>query len=250
MAGSLTYSFTANVQNEKTSVSLGATSVFDFYYDTTGNPAGIEITVANDSTIGGAAAGGSAYAISGLDLTLNNKTLGAPTSITEIIAGKIAYTKVKNEYTSSTTAVQDYKDPSTSDPDFHWQLNSTKGGVNLTALGGSQPQEMIMAKDASVSSNVTNFNPYFNGTASFFLAFKNLPTTLSTSDIQGVQFQFGTGPEYTKTASGSGQSILLNPKTSPPVAVPEPTSLFSCGLAILMGLGHYSWVRVRTKRAA
>ena len=87
----------------------------------------------------------------------------------------------------------------------HWASSLSGSTIDLTALGGSQPQQMIIGPDdadsltgvgkySAANSSIDNFNPSVLGSASFTLT---IPGVTSGSMISNVRIQFGTGPETT-----------------------------------------------------
>jgi hypothetical protein len=223
-----------------TTDSKGDSATADFKFVT----GGLEIVVTNT---GSATGTDSANAISGVQIFFNTSNVSAPTSFTELSGDQITYA---GKGAGTDQGFQDFKGPS-KDPNLHWDVVSTgsnsfgldnvQGGA-LPGFGG-QPAEMIVPLNATTSSNsLSNFNPSFNGTANFFLAFSKLPATLTKSDITDVKFSFGTGPEDSlQSGTGSGTT---------PLAAPEPAT----NLLVLSGLVPVAaWMlrsrAVRTSRA-
>lgn len=103
--------------------------------------------------------------------------------------------------------------------------------ITLEAIGGGQPTQMIAPTIANggtysnVNNGFQNFDPYTIGPATFTLAFSGI--TADTT-ITGANFSFGTGPDT---------FLPGTPGTTPPPAVPEPSSLLLLGTGILSGAG-------------
>jgi hypothetical protein len=93
--------------------------------------------------------------------------------------------------------------------------------VTLEAIGGSQPDELILpfiadgGTYASGNPGLVAHNPYTIGPATFTLA---LSGVTSTTTITGVTFSFGTGPD-----------TFLSTGSNPPPPVPEPASIALLG---------------------
>src|SRR5262249_61961004 len=135
-----------------------------------------------------------------------------------------------HDYTSTTTGFKDYN-PASSDPDLHWYLNHNGAGdFRLDNVGYHHIQEMIITKNVVVSSNVKRFDPYFNGTANFFLADSRLPTSLTTADIKSLTIQFGSGPKHSEPGIGSAITTLSGRPVEASLA-PVPSALLPCSLA-------------------
>src|SRR5262249_10542867 len=153
-----------------------------------------------------------------------------------------------HDYTSTTTGFKDYN-PASSDPDLHWYLNHNGAGdFRLDNIGYHHIQEMIITKNAVVSSNVKRFDPYFNGTANFFLVDSRLPTSLTTADIKSLTFEFGRGPKYSEAGIGSGITTLSGGPVEASVA-PEPSTMPPASIASLLGIG-FAWRRRRARLTA
>jgi hypothetical protein len=123
--------------------------------------------------------------------------------------------------------------------DYHWGFAS-KGGVfallDVSSPGwdgpGGQPQYMIIGPKAGGGPLENNFDPYFNGSATFFIVDPGITanTTLNASTISNVVFGFGTGPE--KQLSGTQ-------------AVPAPSSIVLVGIG---GIGLAGFLLIRSRR--
>jgi hypothetical protein len=135
-----------------------------------------------------------------------------------------------------------------------YQTITASGGVaanwaaqinnNMTDLGNpSHPYYMIVGPNASFSGNGgTNFNPYFESTAtsvtdlataprgSSVVFVLNAPGVTSGSTVSNVLFNFGTSPNE-HTATGQGGFV-----SGPDSHMPAPSS------AVLLGIGSLSLV--------
>jgi hypothetical protein len=112
--------------------------------------------------------------------------------------------------------------------------------TNLIALGGGQPDEMIIGVPTTQTpltyanfNGQDQFNPYLKQSATFHFTFTSGVT--AASQVTGVKFEFGTGPDYTTTSNDLTTTIVLT-------AVPEPSTLGGAGFAALAGVG-YGWRR-------
>ena len=118
----------------------------------------------------------------------------------------------------STTPVA--TNPSTSSTT--WQVASTANPANLNIFSGGQPADMIAGfPPYSPNGGIKNFQPYFEGSATFTILDSSLgPNT----QISNVVFSFGTSPNEHHLNGRQG-----------PSTVPEPSSI-ALGLAGLLGL--------------
>jgi len=215
--------------------SKGNSATADFKFVT----GGIEVSVTN--TEGTGATFGSANAISQIQITINSAMIGLATAFTRLSGDQISYS---GSGAGTDLGFKDFTPPST-DPNLHWAFSTSGSNViNLLDVGaGAQPIELIAPLNGTAKNNgVGNFNPYFNGTANFYLAVPNLPSMLDNTVITGVSFSFGTAPEDSlATGTGSGFST--------PAVVPEPASI----AMIVMGGGiaaGYGLVRRNRARKA
>jgi hypothetical protein len=81
---------------------------------------------------------------------------------------------------------------------------------NDTVAPGGQPKYMIISPNATPRGPVSNFDPYFNGSATFIISDSNV-TSATALNISGVEFGFGTGPEL--TLPGSPGPVVPEPST-------------------------------------
>src|SRR5262249_15276522 len=129
---------------------------------------------------------------------------------------------------------------------LHWQFSTPDSStVNLFDVSGpgGQPDHLIVATGSNPNSSLTNTHiPSFIGEVDFFLAASNVPTDLKLSDISGLKFAFGTGPE---TPLSGGTGTYVPPQDQ--AAVPEPTPLVLGSIGALFGLG-LRWRRCREAR--
>jgi PEP-CTERM motif len=162
------------------------------------------------------------HAISQFSFTVNNTNTGVPTAFSQI-------TGTTTDFNGNTNSVNDTPSGGLAD---HWQFT---GGstTTLDALSGGQPDHLIAATGSTPNSSLTNTHlPSFIGTTYFYFTDSTLPTTLTTADITGFKFAFGTTPEVPlEAASGSG--------VTPFVSTPEPATITMAGL----GLGAIGLIR-------
>jgi hypothetical protein len=208
--------------------SIGASATFSSYYS---NGQGyIKIVLTNTAT------GNSdpAQAVSQLFFQVANG-LAAPGNVTSVSGNWI-------NFANNTTGSVTNGTPGT----YHWG-NQTVGGVyglldvssgQFQGGPGGKVQYMIIGSSPSVGNNLqTNFNPYFNGSATFLIADSSITssTVLTANDITNVQFGFGTGPEA---------------KLNGTVATPAPPSIVLYGLGGIGVAGFVIWSRRRRPAAA
>jgi hypothetical protein len=175
------------------------------------------------------------HAISQFQFTIGGTHLGLPTAFTKV-SGTIT------DFSTYTTPVTDSPASGQTDVD-HWNFfKSGSSTVNLFDVStAKQPKYLIVALGSTPNSSLTNTHiPSFIGPVSFFLADSHLPATLSLSDITGVKFAFGTGPEV-------GLEAGIGSITQDIVPAPEPSTIVMVAASIPMGLVF--WCR-RRKRAA
>jgi hypothetical protein len=120
----------------------------------------------------------------------------------------------------------------------HWGFGGTGGNaLELATVAASghdniapkgNPTYMIMSENATPNGTVSNFDPYFNGSATFILSDKNV-TSATALNISGVQFGFGTGPELALKGT-------ITPVPAPSSLVLALTGLGGLGLAYLRRL--------------
>ena len=112
-----------------------------------------------------------------------------------------------------------------------WHLGSVANGIEVTALGGGQPTDLIIGPPGTggVYSNANGsiagngpHNPFENQTASFNLAVSGV-TTATT--VTGFTFSFGTT---------AGIDVVGVPSAP---GVPEPSSLMLLGTGIVGAAG-------------
>jgi hypothetical protein len=114
-----------------------------------------------------------------------------------------------------------------------WHLASAH---ELTALGGGQPSQLIIGPPngsnqyTNANGGANNFNPNLFESATFTLTYTGGVTSATT--VSDVKFEFGTNP--------SEDGII--PGTL--VSVPEPSTLTSAAIGIVM-LAGYTWRRRR-----
>jgi hypothetical protein len=115
-----------------------------------------------------------------------------------------------------------------------WQVNSTLNPTTLDVFSGGQPDDMIAANPpyGQLTGGISNFNPYFEGSATFTISD---PALGPNTTVSNVVFSFGTG---------ANEHTLVG-RQGPSPSVPEPSS-FALGFAGLIGLSLTQirrWVR-------
>ena len=181
---------------------------------------------------------GQGQAISGITFTT---TAPAASSLSlTTVAGRVV-NLAHGTFTPETPAYQTFN--ASSGVAASWAVQSNN---NVTDLGNpSNPHYMIVGPNASFQGNGgTNFNPYFQSTAtaatdlsaapqgSSVVFVLSAPNVTSASTIDNVVFTFGTSPNE-HTANGSGGF------THP---TPEPATMTMLGIAIA-SLTGYGWRR-------
>jgi hypothetical protein len=183
---------------------------------------GIEITVTN-TELNTPDAG---HAISQIQFTVGG-SLKLPTAFTELKG-------MTTDFVNSPTAID--VSPTSAQ---HWYFSSSPGslvslwtvdGNGLNGYGG-QPNHLIVAAGSTANSSLTGPHlPSFVGPVHFFLADSQVPAGgLTTKEITGVRFSFGTGPE-----------VNLEAALSP---VPEPDSLTLFGIGAVSLISFWSFRR-------
>jgi len=109
-----------------------------------------------------------------------------------------------------------------------WHVEASPHAI--TAIGGGQPDEMIIGEPIGLAYRANggpdNFNPYLYKQATFTLAYTGGVTSSST--ISNVTFAFGTGPDSLLT----GTPVFHNP---------EPAAFVIWGLGAL-GIAGFRFV--------
>jgi PEP-CTERM motif len=159
--------------------------------------------------------------ISGLQFTLSGNPTGqsfSSGSAVEMNLSQPNYTLLNGGNLEATT---------------RWHLASAH---ELTALGGGQPSQLIIGPPngsnqyTNANGGSGNFNPNLFESATFTLAYTGGVTSATT--VSGVKFEFGTNPSEDGIIPGT------------PVSVPEPSTLTSAAIGIVM-LAGYTWRRRR-----
>jgi len=207
---------------------VDARATFDF------GPNSLTLTLDNLQT--NYQAGG--QAISGIIFTIGGSPTG--TTFTGGTAVHINLDKPGNIVSTSGSATATSR----------WGLDTTTP-VGLTALTGTQPDEMIIGPPVSQTGGSNNlgfystsnaqdqFNPFLEKSATFTFTFTGGVT--SSTSVSGVKFQFGTGPD---TTTGTEDSHIV----PPPVAAPEPATLGMAMFAVAAS-AWYAWRRRRRTAA-
>jgi len=185
---------------------------------------GIEIIVTNTE----ANTPGSGNAISQLEITFANGVT-VPTSISRLTGDLVSYTHdhgsvyTESGPTNANFNPYTYQDHGAEYTKGHWLAsNPDSHSITLDALPGG-PAQMIISKDSTASNgNMESQSPFFNGTATFLLADSNLPSSLSTANITGVSFNFGTQPDVEGAGTGTGTSTSPGPGIQ---SNPEPSTI-------------------------
>jgi hypothetical protein len=189
-------------------------------------------------------------AISGISFTVSappNTSLGLTSA-----AGDVVNVDTNGNFTAANPPYQTFTG-SSSPVLATWAASNTPNNVTDVGTpghidGNSSPDYMIVGPNASFQSNGTQFNPYFQSTAT--APFSSVPGqgqavvfqltadgAKSASQISNVTFYFGTGPDG--HASGN----------SPTSVVPVPSSAILLGVGFL-GLLGFAGVRRRPKARA
>jgi len=118
-------------------------------------------------------------------------------------------------------------------------IDVSDDGAHLTGPGG-QPDHMIVAAGVNVSSltsSLTNDHlPSFIGPVVFRFTDSTVPTDLTASNVTGVRFAFGTGPETRL------EDYTTSSHTSPaPIPNPLPKSVWA-------GLGLFALLAIRGRK--
>jgi hypothetical protein len=199
----------------------------DLMYDFSGSGVGAEATI--KSVTGGieiqvvstVLAGDAAQAISQIQLTVGGGQ-SLPTAFTRLVGTETDFVNPTNPVDVTPPA----GNPSTA---LHWMFSTPDSStVNLFDVNGpgGQPNHMIVAIGSTPNSSLTNDHiPSFIEEVDFYLAAANEPAILTLSDITGVSFAFGTGPETPLTP---GTPHQLSP-------TPEPNSLVLGSLGAVVG---------------
>jgi hypothetical protein len=144
--------------------------------------------------------------------------------------------------------------PFTNSPS-HWGYGVSGSTVTLATAGstaqGGQPTHLIVAPGSTPDSSLTNSHqPSFDTSATFFIAdaLVNSNTVLNASDITNVTIYFGTQPDSSSSAPGSGSSGGPGAQPADATAAPAPPSVVLFGLGAV-GLAGYV-VGTRRRRAA
>jgi hypothetical protein len=182
-------------------------------------PGGIEIAVV--STV---LANDASQAISQIQISIGGG-LSLPTAFTRLVGTETDFANPTNPVDVTPPA----GNPSTA---LHWMFSTPDSStVNLFDVNGpgGQPDHMIVATGSNPNSSLTNTHiPSFIGEVDFFLAASSVPANLTLSDITGVSFAFGTGPETPLTPGTPGNPRQLSP-------APEPNSLVLGSLGAVVG---------------
>jgi hypothetical protein len=196
-------------------------------------PGGIEISVV--STV---LASDASQAISQIQLDIAGTGLALPTGFTRLVG-------TETDFANPTTHVDVTPPAGNPSAALHWQFSTPDSTtVNLFDVNGpgGQPNHLIVAPGSNPDSSLTNTHiPSFIGEVDFYLAASNVPTDLKLTDIPGLYFAFGTGPETPLTG---GQGTYL-----PNTPVPEPGPMVLGSLAGLAGVS-LRWLRAHKSRRA
>lgn len=168
-----------------------------------------------------------------LSLTLSNLK-GNPTSAAQLISGikfDVAGSSLSGSGNLTTANSGEISDITTSGPNSgsytagtsdiltRWEATYSAATIHLTTLTGGQPNELIIGPDDSgnfdptlgglysnANSSINNFNSSVLGSATFDIT---IPGLTSASQISGVVFEFGTGPDSTISVPDGGTTALL-----------------------------------------
>jgi hypothetical protein len=181
------------------------------------------ITVVLTNLLSAANFRSSSQALSDLYFTLSNNV--SVTSATVSASGTAVNIDDKGNTTSA---------PGTTN---RWSISGSSGNYLLTTLSGKQPSYLIAPSGSSypdVNKGVKNFNPYFQGSATFTIS--NVGGLTSDTTVTDASLSFGT----------DGTEIPSTPVPAPPSVIIAMTGV---GLVGGMGLA-LSHCRRRAVRAA
>ena len=176
------------------------------------------------------------YAISSLVFTVTSSSdFDTSSSALSQISGH-TITFGSNSSLNTTASVTDTG--SFPDQTTHWGFNNGLSAMTLATVGNyadsHAPTHLIVSSSTTHPnpSLINNHQPSFYGSATFLITASGFDsnTVLTTSNITGVTFGYGTSfEEHAEVGSGSGSS---------PSAVPAPPSvvLFGFGGLVLFGL--------------
>jgi hypothetical protein len=192
-----------------------------------------EIKIAVTNTESNTANAG--QAISQIQFTVGGST-GQPTGFAELVGNTTDF----NGHTGSVDA----KPPTSTE---HWSFQSpsttaslwTVDSPGLTGYGG-KPNYLIAATGSTPDSSLNgNHQPSFIGEVDFYLTDATLPSNgdLKLTDITGLKFAFGTGPDVPLEAAGK-ETYTPSPLLGGPAAVPEPSSIILVVLGAVGFLGY------------